>query len=395
MKSFAQQSRVPEELFLEPESLTLEDEAEMIQDGRPVLLILCASLYGGGAERVACRLANGLSRRWQVWFLYLRDKGERYPLDSAVHTVATPFFPCESREELAQKRAEYVREVKRELDPAATISFLFTMNRINTETLGKGLVICSERNSPLKRDPFRLAEIERFYEAADHVVFQSEAVRSVFSEKVRMHSTVLPNPVGVTCLRRGGSRRIVNVGRLTPQKNQAMLLRAFAAFHRDHGEYTLSLFGEGELEEELRGLADTLGLRDAVRFHGQVRDVHEEIVDGEMFVLSSDYEGLSNALLECMMMGFACISTRCEGSVDVIRDGENGLLIDIGDEAQLTAAMARLAEDGALREALGAEARRTMEAFREDRVIARWERLLEELMGRTGSEQSNRPKGND
>ena len=395
MKDFARGSGLSERLFPQMERPIPAAEAETLPDGRPVLLILCASLYGGGAERVACRLANGLSRRWEVWFLYLRDKGESYPLDPAVHTVATPFFPCENREELAEKRAGFIREVKRTLDPAATISFLFTMNRINVETPGRGLVICSERNSPVKRDPGRLAEIERFYEKADHVVFQSETVRGVFSERVRTHSTVLPNPVGVTCLRRGGSRRIVNVGRLTPQKNQAMLLRAFAAFHRDHGEYTLSLCGEGELEGELRALADALGLGDAVRFHGQVRDVHREISDGEMFVLSSDYEGLSNALLECMMMGFACISTRCEGSVDVIRDGENGLLIDVGDEAQLTAAMTRLAEDAALREALGTGARRTAEAFREERVIARWERLLEELTGRTGSGQTIVPVGND
>ena len=98
-----------------------------------------------------------------------------------------------------------------------------------------------------------------------------------------------------------------------------------------------------------------------------------------MFVLSSRYGGLSNALLECLSMGIACISTRCEGSTDVIRDGENGLLIDIGSEEQMTAAMTYLAEDAKIREGLGSQARKTSERFEAEIVIGQWEELIEEL----------------
>ena len=98
-----------------------------------------------------------------------------------------------------------------------------------------------------------------------------------------------------------------------------------------------------------------------------------------MFVLSGRYEGLSNALLECLSMGIACISTRWEGSTDVIRDGENGLLIDIGSEEQMTAAMTYLAEDAKIREDLGSQARKTSERFEAEIVIGQWEELIEEL----------------
>ena len=86
-----------------------------------------------------------------------------------------------------------------------------------------------------------------------------------------------------------------HVGRLTPQKNQAMLIRAFAAFHRTHGDYVLSIYGEGESSEELRALADSLGLHDAVQFLGHVRDVHSAIADAETFVLSSDLSNLQTS----------------------------------------------------------------------------------------------------
>ena len=213
------------------------------------------------------------------------------------------------------------------------------------------------------------------------MVFQSETVRSLFSQNVREHSSIILNPVSVSCERVGGSHRVVHVGRLTPQKNQAMLIRAFGEFHRTHRDFTLSIYGEGELEEELRALADSLGLKNAVQFHGQVQDVHAAIADAEVFALSSNYEGLSNALLECMMMGFPCISTRCEGSVDVIHSGKNGVLVDVGSEEQMTGALALLAENATMREALGAEARKSSEGFQAKRIIGQWEQLIAQLSG--------------
>ena len=342
---------------------------------RPGVLIMCSSLYGGGAERVACHLACGLVKRHRVFMVYIQDKGETYPLDPDIQILAMPKFRG-TWQEVMDGRIEYVRQVKKLLKIRAAVSFMFTMNKVNVRSGGDLKVICSERNNPAKRDPEHLKEIEGLYEKADHVVFQSRAVRDLFSQKVRDHAGIIVNPVAVSCGRTESRHRIVNVGRLVPQKDQAMLIRAFAAFRRDHDGYTLSFYGIGELAEELQDLADRLGLGDAVQFHGQVRNVHAAVADAEMFVLSSVYEGLSNALLECMMMGLPCISTRCEGSVDVIRSGENGILVDIGSEEQMTEAMTRLAEDAALRERLGAQARETSAQFRTERVLEQWEQLI-------------------
>ena len=164
--------------------------------------------------------------------------------------------------------------------------------------------------------------------------------------------------------------------RLMPQKNHELLIRSFARFHRQFPEYTLHIFGEGELEGELRRLIGSLGLTAHAFLEGNDPNVHERIRDAEMFVLSSDFEGLSNALLECMAMGIACISTRCEGSADVIRDGENGLLVDIGDEEGLARAMCLLAQDGTLRRKLERQAREDLKAFDRDIVAASWEQVI-------------------
>ena len=347
---------------------------------RASILVMCSSLYGGGAERVACRLASGLAERYRVVYLYNQDKRQSYPLHPSVQTLAMPFF-YGSWDVIDACRAEFVRKLKEMLRVEAAVSFMYTMNKTNVQSGGNAKIICSERNNPLKRYPEHMQEVDALYAAADHVVFQSEAVRNMFSAEARAHSSVILNPVEVTAERTGGRHRIVNVGRLIQQKNQEMLIRAFAAFYRDYKEYTLSFYGTGELYGELKALADSLGLGNAVQFHGQVRDVHAAVADAEMFVLSSDYEGLSNALLECMMMGLPCISTRCDGSRDVIRQGENGILVDIGSEEQLTAAMRQLAEDPDLRKRLGTQARKDSERFGAGRVVEQWEELIGKLIG--------------
>lgn len=347
-------------------------------DDRPGILVMCSSLYGGGAERVACRLACGLAERYRVVMLYIQDKGQTYPLDPSIKVIRIPVFRG-TWEASMEGRIEFTRQIKELFKIRTSVSFMFTMNKINVRSGEKTKVICSERNNPAKRDPEHLDEINGLYELADHVVFQSETVRDLFSEKVKAHHSIILNPVSISCQRTRSRRRIVNVGRLVPQKNQAMLIRAFAKFHESHPDYTLAFYGTGELAEELQTLAKSLKLEKAVEFHGHVRDVHTAISDAEIFALSSDYEGLSNALLECMMMGLPCISTRCEGSSDVIQSGENGILVDIGSEEQMMSAMTQLADDKAFRERLGEQARKSSEQFETDHILNQWKRLIEEI----------------
>ena len=138
----------------------------------------------------------------------------------------------------------------------------------------------------------------------------------------------------------------------------------------------------------MRKLIDTLGAEDRIFLEGNRPDVHDQIRDAEMFVLSSDYEGLSNALLECMSMGIACISTKCEGSTDVIRPMENGVLVDIRDEAGLTSAMTMLAEDPALRHKLEKQAMTDLRSYEKSAVAEEWDHALLAFWKKKYGEQS-------
>ncbi len=344
------------------------------------VMILCYSFYGGGAEKVACWLGETLAEDKDTGVLLLcaEKKEKTYLTDNAIPQIVLPVF-MGPKETVREQRTRFVAWLKKAARANAAVSFMFFMNQINAASRGKTRVICSERNNPARREPEHMEEIEEIYGKADHVVFQTESVRGLFSDAVREHSTVIPNPVRAMGERRAPRRRIVTVGRLNPQKNQALLLRAFSRFHEDHPEYTLSIYGEGDLLEELQELARTLGIENAVIFEGNVKDVHSQITDGEMFVLSSDFEGMSNALLECMAMGFPCISTACDGSVELIRSGENGILTKIGDEEELYEAMTLLADNEELREQLGRNAARTVRANHPEIIAGQWKQMLRDV----------------
>lgn len=344
-------------------------------DGKKSIFIMISSFSRGGAQRVASVLASELSSRYHVTAVISREVEDAYPLDEKVEVLMLPNDGIS-----AEQFRRYVILLKKLRRPVASISFMFDSNRMNVWGSCRCKAICSERNNPAKKMPELFDQTVEQYRAADHVIFQSEAVRSLYDEEIRKHSSILPNPVSVTCYASPETRhRIVTVGRLHPQKNQAMLIRAFAGFIKDHPEYTLSIYGEGELESELKQLAADLGTGDTVRFHGNVENIHQEIADAEMFVLSSDYEGLSNALLEAMMMGIPCISTAVEGSTDVIKNGENGILIPVGDEKALLGAMCSLAEDRELRDRIAREGRKTGEGFRKEAVVEKWIEVIEKV----------------
>ena len=330
---------------------------------------------------MAYLLATGLAKTFDVTVAYCFDSGRSHEYPDSVCIRKLPSFSPgagrweKNRDIRTQVRA--LRALKRELNVDAALSLGKVANWINAMSRGKEKVICSERSNPKKAWGKQFFLTRWILWRADFVVFQSERIQEMYGSCIRRKSCILKNPVlRPEAASKERDKEIVTMGRLTAQKNHALLLGAFSRFHALFPEYRLKIFGDGELEAEMRRQIRNLRLSEVVTLERNDPEVHRRIRRAEMFVLSSDYEGLSNALLECMSMGIACISTRCEGSVDVIRDGENGLLVDIGDEVQLAKAMETLARDPGLRQRLGCQAAEDMVAYDADTVVEEWGRII-------------------
>ena len=174
---------------------------------------------------------------------------------------------------------------------------------------------------------------------------------------------------------------VLYVGRLHPQKGLDTLLHAFAALRRDLDRpVVLRIVGDGPLRDDLVGLAERLGIAAAVDFVGQRDDVRSYLDGADAFVLPSRAEGLSNALLEAMAAGVPPVVSDIPGNRDVVDDGRAGLVVAVDDVAALAVALARVLADAALRAALGAGARRTVErTYALDSVAARYTALYSAL----------------
>lgn len=336
----------------------------------------------GGAERVISVLANhyaGLG--YEVHILMLLHKQVEYELDSRVQVIDLSNEKINATLDMPRMIAAVRRFVKEE-KPAAVVAFMAQICLV-TGLACRGLktrLILSERIDPaaVKRGKLYEKVLFGLYAKADTVVLQTKRARDYFPEKVWKNSQIIPNPISVKCLAQPQRKhRIVTAGRLNAQKNQAMLIRAFASIHQTHPEYILDIYGEGALRETLQQQIDTLGLTAAVTLRGNVPNIHEQIADAEIFVLPSDFEGLSNALLEAMMMGLPCVATSCAGCDEVIRSGENGLLIPVGDQRALENALERLIADPAFAVRLGETAKADAAGFAVDQVIEKWREAIE------------------
>lgn len=341
------------------------------------------SLGGGGAERVACRLATELSKGHQVYFIYYVHKEKTYFVGPGVHKIEfcvrfERWMPVSIRrwygilyKAFAVTRAQY----KYKID--TSISFMDEMNLVNVLARGRCRKIISDRTDPAHKSKESSRHSRIAHKYADYAVFQTRKVQNMYGMDIRNKSCVIPNPTEVSCMAsQFRLKKIVTVGRLHKQKNQRMLIEAFALFHSIHPDYHLHLYGEGELENELCQAAERFEVKDFVHIEGFKEDVHAAIADAEQFVLSSDFEGLPNALMEAMMMGHACISTSCTGADELIEDGKNGLLVPTGDAKALCKAMCRLSDNPVLRERLGRTASVTAQAWTTERVVRLWEEVL-------------------
>ena len=350
------------------------------------ILILISSLGGGGAEHVAARLAGMFSQKYEVYLLPFSKAAVPYEVPENVRIL--PYALFDLRSEKGRLRRLLMKGLSglviyarlglfrlRE-KPDVTLSLLLLPNLMNILAPGKCRKFISERNNPKRKGFLEYHGARLVSRFADTVIFQSERIRQFYPKAAQGKGVIVPNPVETAAVAAKPAMKIVNAGRLRPQKNQEMLIRAFAAFRKTHPSYTLHIYGDGPLREHLLAVIRETGTEDSAFLHPFTADLHAKMADAAFFVLSSDFEGMPNILLEAMMMGIPCISSTYPGSEELLKNEENALMFPAGDARALEEAMARLAEDPALRQSLIKNARSMTEAFRPDRVYALWEEAV-------------------
>lgn len=356
------------------------------------ITIFIGGLSGGGAERVACNLANHLAVNNRVTILTMADDEATYGLDSRIERIS--LITTGERKNIVYNSLlrywrlyKYVRSSKDEafvIMLPITILLFFSL-RWRT----KAKVIASERNLPSTYPTWQQRFLRRLATKADGWVFQTREQMLWYGIKnSKTNQTIIPNAINsIFVLNKEKAEvirnnKIVNVGRLNPQKNQALLLKAFASISSKYPHYVLSLYGDGGLKDSLIVLAKELGIEKKVEFNGFVKDIKSEISNAELFVLSSDYEGMPNALMEAMALGLPCVSTDCRGggARALIKDEINGLLVPCNDVEALANAMERMLSDKGYADNCGREAHKICESLSAEKIYNDWESFIKYII---------------
>lgn len=361
-------------------------------DNKKTVMLYLSTLHKGGAERVFVQLAERFAqcgyRSIIVTSFVDKEKGEYELSDNVLRLSLEQEQIIQSRLRRNISRVKKLRKLCIEYKPDILISCMQEPNfRAVLATAGlkvKNLVsVC---NAADKEYPGLMGAVvgKILMPTAEGCVFQTEEEKAWFPKRLQDKGRIIMNQVNESFFETefsGQRRDFVSVGRLNPQKNQALLIRAFADIAGETDE-NLLIYGEGVLREQLQALIEELGMSQRVKLMGNTSDVANAIKGARAFVLSSDYEGLPNVLLEALALGLPCVCTDCHGGgpAMVISSGENGLLLPIGDQAALSAAMLRILREPEYAESLGRAAKEKAQSFRPEKVFQLWREYVEDIL---------------
>ncbi|MBQ2986540.1 MAG: glycosyltransferase family 4 protein [Tyzzerella sp.] len=352
------------------------------------------TLQLGGAERVMANLCNHLVEKGNdvvlINDLEPTKKLKEYEIDSRVERIFLD--KCKSKNRVLNNiyRVIMLRKSIQEQKASVIISFLGPPNlRMLIATIGLRLKkIVSVRNDPKREYGVGVKKIvsNLLFGLADGVVFQTKEASEYFNITTQKKAAIIANPVKLSFFNQKQLEEndsIVVIGRLQPQKNPSLVLNAYRQIKEEFPTTTLDFYGEGELKENLIKTINRYGLQDNVFFHGQVSNTSEILASAKVYVLSSDYEGMPNALMEAMAVGIPIISTNCPcgGPKCLIENSEQGFLVNVGDANEIAEHLRIILSEKTLRDKMRVAARKRAEDFKPEKIFKQWLEYINKVCG--------------
>jgi len=347
----------------------------------------------GGAERVLVDISSGLANKGHdVSILSFDRSGGQsfYPLNKKVKRVSLGIGNARGKTTISEAMARMVaiRKTTRDMNPDIVIAFMHSAFIPASFALaGTGVpVIASEHIVPdhykNKKIEYLLFILSRYF--VKRITVLSSSIIESYSPILRSKMSVIENPVHAAKLQADpiGKQKckkiILNVGRLTDQKDQETLIKAFAIIADDYPDWNLRIIGEGELRDGLEDTILSLNLKTRVFLPGVTSKIEKEYQAAQIFALPSKYESFGLATAEAMAHGLPTIGfASCPGTNELIIHGENGLLIADGDRAgNFAQGLRQLINSDTSRKAMGAAGLKTIKPFKPDTIVEKWEMLI-------------------
>lgn len=195
--------------------------------------------------------------------------------------------------------------------------------------------------------------------------------------------SVIPNPLTFAPQKHSScaSKQVIAVGRYDRQKGFDLLIAAWGKVVSIHPAWTLRIYGDGPLRDELQKQAAATGVQNSCSFEYPVKNIGDKYAESSLFVLSSRFEGFGLVIIEAMACGLPVVSFACPcGPQDIIKNGEDGILVEKENINALAQNINYLIENEEKRKQMGADALKNVQRYRIDNIAVLWENLFEELL---------------
>ncbi|HRL21480.1 MAG TPA: glycosyltransferase family 4 protein [Alcaligenes sp.] len=365
------------------------------------ILFFVSSLNAGGAERVASTLAN-------AWGL----RGDQVTLVPTFSGGGTAFYEIDSKVEVVwlahRMRGSWLpkplaklaamRKLVREKQPDVIVSFLTNVNvnvLLGLADMGVPIVVGERTNPAFSSSAGKVLQAmrRRLYPKAQVVTVQTQASIAAFQamvpgmKQVAVVSNPLPQALdAVERLVRVEENRhctLLAMGRMVPSKRFDVLIRVFANLAASYPEWTLVIRGDGPQRAALMQQVALLGMSERIRLPGKTSEPWAEMARAHAFAMTSEVEGFPNVLLEAMAMGLPAVTVDCpSGPREITADGRDAMLVPVGDEGALTAALSELMGDGVFRGVLGRRAAAAVrQRYQLAQVLQAWDEVFTAARG--------------
>lgn len=347
------------------------------------IMFVIGSLGKGGAERVISLLGNEfVSRGYRVKICLLLNSKIEYELNEKIEVC----YLNRKRRFNILNAIYWIRHLRQEIfsySPNYVISFVARINIISL-IAGSKLnipIIISERNDPKRDGRSIITKLFTYfcYKKASKIVFQTKWAQNCFPRNIRKNSVIIHNPIQINQKYYEYypvKNRIISVGRLSKQKNHKLLIKAFKNIHMDYPDLKLYIYGEGVLRKKLEVLIKSLNLGGKVFLPGSTNDIYKEIRESSTFVLPSDYEGLSNAMMEAMTLKIPIVSTNCPGALELLVNDKSALIFPRKNRKKLEEALLRIINNPEYSLRLANEAFEKAKNFELEKIIEDWIKLI-------------------
>lgn len=357
------------------------------------ILFVFRDMGTGGAQKIEAFVANTMKDEgYDIVVLNLSSTPCTVAIDKNISIIDVLYDDVEKKQPKITStlwKLIYLFRIRNEIlniKPDYVCAFLSDVVRIVVLAL-KGCnipIIGSERGDPFKFSNKQFRNYKKAYMSCESVVFQLDAVKQKYNLPYYVNQTVIPNP----CIPRKErfylnknetNHVIIGAGRLSEQKRFDILIKAFEMVYEDYPEYTLQIYGGGPLFDKLSIQIENSKAREAIKLVGDVSDVFEKANNAEFFVLSSDFEGIPNVILEAMASGLPCISTDCSpgGARFLLKNGDIGLVVPCRDVKALAEAMEKYISNSQIRKQNSEAGIKAIEEFSPSVIRQKWIAVFE------------------